>query len=291
MNIIDFAEQYNTHYDILKGKWVVGGYHQQFEKDFLQQLNDNKFTTSLFSRQMYSSTLMATFIAYSMIFNKKVIAVFGPRLANSNELVSKVKLVIKKYIEKNPPNIDEDDASNTIDIFVDNKQSITLNNGSMVRAFSSKSPVCSLSVDMIFIDQAAFIPNLRELYGASVPALKTGGGIHMVSNPNGVEHFCQIYNSDSNVFVKGRYHYSLNSRYSSPEWLESMKEILPEDIWRRELELEFFCVNRPKNQMIQFRLTTELHDKLFIKAHEKKISISDYLRQLIDKDLRKEKDQ
>lgn len=280
MKLINFAEQYLTYHDPIKSEWVVGVKLQKYEKDFLKSLSTFNHTANIASRQMHMSTLMATYIAHAMIFDKKMIGVMNTKLDLSKETISSIKQIIKNYILKNPLKVN---------IFDDSKITITLNNGGAVKAFVANATTgCSQNIDMLFIDHAAFIPNLREIIVAMAPTLRVGGSLHMVSTPNGINYFHKIYFdglTGRNHYLAGRYHYSLNSEYT-PEWVKATKRAYNnDDGWRQEMELEFFSIHRPKNKMIQFRLTTELYDKIEMKAYEKKLSVSEYLRKLIDNDL------
>ncbi len=280
MKLINFAEQYLTYHDPIKGEWVVGVKLQHYEKNFLKSLSAFNYTANIASRQMHMSTLMATYIAHAMIFDKKKIGVMGNNLDQSKEMISKIRLIIKNYILKNPLKVN---------IFDENKRVITLNNGGAVKAFINNGIAgCSQNVDILFIDHAAFIYNLREIIVAMTPTLAVGGSLHMVSTPNGINEFHKLYSNGltgRNKYLAGRYQYSLNSKYT-PEWVEDMKRsISNDDRWRQEMELEFFSADRAKNKMVQFRLTTELFDKIEMRAYEKKLSVSKYLRNLIDNDL------
>lgn len=276
MDIIEFTKQYSQYHDPVKGEWCTKTNPQQYEKDFLNSLENNRFTISLFSRQMYGTTLMAIHIAYSLIFENKKIGICSPKLDMSSQILIKVKKIIQNYIDKNPF---------SVKIFDETKRMISLTNGGAVKIISGAMGSCGHEFDSFYIDQAAFVDDLKNLMAALFVICKS---IHMISSPNGLNHFFNIYYDGSrkcNLFETGKYHYSLNSR-STLEWISQMKNIIQNDnLWRQDMELEFLSVDRPMNKMIQFRVTTELYDKIEIKAYENRLSISDYLRKLIDADL------
>ncbi len=276
MDIIEFTKQYSQYHDPIKDEWLTNTNPQQYEINFLTSLSKHKFTIDLFSRQMYGSTLMAIHIAYSLIFEKKMIGVCAPKTHISCEILIKVKKILQNYIDKNPSGVK---------IFDENKRTIILNNGGGVKVISGVMGTCSHSFNSFYIDQAAYVHDFEGLMGALMVSTES---MHMISTPNGLNRFFNVYTDASvgkNKFISGRFHYSLNSR-RTPEWVRIMKETLNnENMWRQEMELEFLSVDRPKNKMIQFRTTTELYDKIETKAYESKMSVSDYLRKLIDNDL------
>ncbi len=67
MNIIEFAEDFGIFFSPVKATWVTDNKLQQYEKDFLSDLVEHRFTLALASRQMNMTTLLATYAAYRLI--------------------------------------------------------------------------------------------------------------------------------------------------------------------------------------------------------------------------------
>ena len=65
------------------------------------------------------------------------------------------------------------------------KTELIFKNGSSIKALSAESPSgCSEAVNLLIIDEAAFIENLFEVYKAFLPTISTGGRGLIVSTPS-----------------------------------------------------------------------------------------------------------
>ena len=67
-----------------------------------------------------------------------------------------------------------------------NKLSLRLNNGSIIKATSASSDAGrSEAVSLLLIDEAAFIDNIGEIWASAQQTLATGGGAIVLSTPYG----------------------------------------------------------------------------------------------------------
>ncbi len=148
-----------------------------FQEKVLSLYSNNKFSITLKSRQLGISTLVAGYSTWLMVFHKdKNILALATTQATARNLVRKVQYMyqsLPKWLR--------------IPSTENNKLSLTLKNGSRIRAASSNSDASrSEAVSLLLIDEAAFIDNIEETFTAAQQTLATGGQCIAISTPNGV---------------------------------------------------------------------------------------------------------
>lgn len=281
MNIIEFAEKYNVFYNAVKGSYEHGVELQQYEKDFLNNLSENRFTIDLQSRQMNITTLLSVYASYNLIYGNDDRTIY---LANKidmgyhfNELV---RNILYHYCEANELSYEK--MCN-----INNKNKIEINDNILIVRSATPDAFRGMTVNRILIDQAAFIEPLERMFSAMmcVTSIKDSQ-IHMVSTPNSSNFFQSLYVCD-NVFKKSKYHYSLNPKRFTPENLEAIKRSIgyDSDMWGQEMEMEFISYKSGKGRNLQVRVDEETYYKLIARIHELGVNTSDYIRNLIEKDL------
>jgi hypothetical protein len=257
MGLIKFAEQ------IFESR---GQRLREYQKDFLNDLLERNFTLNVSSRQMGITTLYSIYVAYCLLSDKKeVITYFSPKMDQTYRFISKVREIILSIA----PSMIKDC----------NKTDIQLNNGN--RAIGRTPQPDSLrgwEVTSIIIDGAKYIKAFDELL-YSIGPISTG--FHISTNDNGkIDCFNELFTSDSNRYYKKVYHYSLIDNYDI-----SLKECLSKTEWDTEFELTNFNVPKViKDYNIQFRVGGDIYQKIISKL-PKNVTISEYMRDLIKKDL------
>ena len=80
--------------------------------------------------------------------------------------------------------------------------------------------------------------------------------------------------------------YSMNPNYTKEGWYENMCNTLgnDKDVIDRELHGKFIEKEKPASQRVNLRIKSELYEKMINKIKGR--NISDYIRELIEKDLR-----
>lgn len=153
-----------------------------FQEKMLENINNNDRIIILKSRQMGISTLIAAYTLWMMLFNDgKNILVVSIKETTAKEIVSKIKLANEKL-----------PSFLKIQAIEYNKHSIKLENNSMVLAVSSASDSArSFSASFIIFDEAAFIPEIEDLWTSAQPTLSTvnKGKAIILSTPCGVGGF------------------------------------------------------------------------------------------------------
>jgi len=148
-----------------------------FQEDSLTNLQNNRYSVILKSRQLGISTLSAGFALWSMLFQEDFnVLVIATTQEVAKNLVTKVRVM-----HDNLPSW----LKGTIE--ADNKLSLKFKNGSQIKAVSSATTGArSEALSLLIIDEAAFIRNIEEIWIASQATLSTGGGAIVLSTPNGI---------------------------------------------------------------------------------------------------------
>ena len=147
-----------------------------FQEKTLGLLRENPYSVILKSRQLGISTLAGGYSLWLMIFHKdKNILCIATKQETARNMVTKVK-----FMYENLPSWLKISASEN------NKLSLRLNNGSIIKATSASSDAGrSEAVSLLLIDEAAFIDNIGEIWASAQQTLATGGGAIVLSTPYG----------------------------------------------------------------------------------------------------------
>lgn len=150
----------------------------QYQEELIQAYASNRFNVVLKARQMGISEATAAYAAWLMMFHRdKNILVIATKAETAKNLVKKVRTALTKIPK----------WLMLADIVVDNRMSLELNNGSVIKAVASSGDAGrSEALSLLIIDEAAFIKNMDELWTGLLPTVKAGGRAIMLSTPNGV---------------------------------------------------------------------------------------------------------
>jgi intein/homing endonuclease len=189
----------------------------KFQEMVLKELVDYDYSIILKSRQLGISTLSAGIALHMMIFNKdKNVLVIATKQEVAKNMVSKVR-----YMYDNLPSwLKEEYVEN-------NKLNLKLKNGSQIKATSSSGDAGrSEAVSMLIVDEAAFIPEIEEIWGSSQQTLACIDKESLILTDKGLfrfedlksEYFDYGFNDiDINIINRyGKYEKS-NSFYISKE--------------------------------------------------------------------------
>ena len=147
-----------------------------FQEKVLHLMQENPYSIILKSRQLGISTLTAGYSLWLMLFHKdKNVLCIATKQETARNMVTKVKFMydslpswLKIPAEEN------------------NKLSLRLNNGSIIKATSASSDAGrSEAVSLLLIDEAAFIEQIGEIWASAQQTLATGGGAIVLSTPYG----------------------------------------------------------------------------------------------------------
>jgi hypothetical protein len=175
-----FTENYMKIISINEGLTSFNMY--DYQKEMVRSFKDNRYTVVTTARQAGKSTTTCAFILWYIIFNPdKTVALLANKGDTAREILGRVQLAyqhLPKWLQQG--------------VVEWNKGSFVLENNSRVLASAtSASAIRGYSINLLFIDEAAFIENWDEFFTSVYPTISSGSEskIILVSTPNGLNHF------------------------------------------------------------------------------------------------------
>lgn len=180
-----FAEKYIKVISLDSGLVPFRPYPYQ-EKMF-NHFNENRFSIVLACRQSGKSISTVIYLLWYAVFHpEKTIAILANKGATAREMLSRVTLALE-----NLPFFLQPGCKAL------NKGNITFaNNTKIIAAATSGSSIRGLSVNLLFLDEFAFVENAAEFYTSTYPVISSGKSSKVIitSTANGVGNmFHQIY--------------------------------------------------------------------------------------------------
>ena len=163
------------------------------QKKKIKLIHENRKVILMEGRQQGKTTSAAAYILWYTIFNdSKTVAVLANKAKTAQEILSRYQLMYENlpiWLQQG--------------VTTWNKGDIELENGSKVfTAATTVSGIRSKSVNLLYIDEAAIIPNnVAEAFFTSVyPTISAGktSKILMTSTPLGYNHFWKFWNDAEN---------------------------------------------------------------------------------------------
>ena len=191
-----------------------------FQDKVLNLFKENDYSIINKSRQLGISTLCAGYSLWLMLFHKdKNVLCIATKQETARNMVTKVK-----FMYDNLPSWLKIPAEEN------NKLSLRLNNGSIIKATSANSDAGrSEAVSLLLIDEAAFINQIGEIWASAQQTLATGGGAIVLSTPYGTGNwFHKTYvaaESKENDFLPIRLPWSVHPERDQT-WRDRQDELL-----------------------------------------------------------------
>lgn len=270
----------NTYGEIVK--------FQEFQKEFIEHIHSHSNTIVLKSRQMYVTTMLANYVAWNMIFNKKKCAYISHDISSGEHFK---KMVLGILINYNNMFFNADKQ-----IVTNNKKMLQLESGGYLKCVGSS--VISLRasrIDIAIMDEFCVINNNEEAMLSTFPYVLNQKDTRFIiatsisKNYDKNKTFKKIWNdanNNSNDFKPTLIHWSKNELYDQ-EWFETECSRAGYDSDWIATELEcIFPQEKKKQEVVSFRLDEDIMQKINQKLKKEDLKISDYLRELILKDLK-----
>lgn len=164
------------------------------QKEIIHAYQKHRFNLVTKPRQAGVSTTTAAYLSIKSSFadsdNPEAILI----IANKQEMAFEFLAKIKDFVSQLPrwvwgPEYYGNKKNEERTIFItDSKKEIKLPNGSRVKAVAtSKDALRGFAPTYLVMDEAAFIDNGAEVFGAALTALGSGGHAILVSTPNGMD--------------------------------------------------------------------------------------------------------
>lgn len=260
-----------------------------YQETIINKITATPFTLIASSRQMGISTLIDAYIAWYALFNtEKEILIVSNNSATSIEHLERIKLILMNYKVDGIFDFDKDCKTN-------NKKEVVLSNGCRIIATSPSADAGrGYGIDLLFFDNAAYIKHLEDIYIASAMAVSSrkGSKIIMASSASDNSFFNKLALKIRNNDEENSYSKLLEIKWDmhpqrTNEWYDEMCRSLGYD--QSKIDQELDCVinykdKSNKDKTISLRLPYELYKQIKIKIGED--SVSDYIRNLIEKGLR-----
>lgn len=162
------------------------------QKDIVRAYEEHRFNLVAKPRQAGVSTTTAAYLGVKVAFadkdNPEAILIVANKQDMAFEFLSKVKdflSQIPRWVWGSEYYGTPEKEKKTIFIS-DSKKEIKLPNGCRVKAVAtSKDALRGYTPTYLIMDEAAFIEDGKELFGAALTALGTGGYATLISTPNG----------------------------------------------------------------------------------------------------------
>ena len=150
-----------------------------YQKKMFQHFNDNRFTIVLACRQSGKSISSVAYLLWFGIFHsEKNIAVLANKGATAREMLSRVTLMLENlpfFLQPGTKAL--------------NKGSIEFSNNSKIfAAATSGSSIRGQSVNLLYLDEFAFVENATEFYTSTYPVVSSGKDTKVIitSTANGI---------------------------------------------------------------------------------------------------------
>ena len=205
------------------------------QKTKLDIIHNNRKVILMEGRQQGKTTTSAAYILWYTLFQRKTVAILANKAPAAREVLYRYQLMYENLPEWLQQGIR-----------TWNKGDIELENGSIVfTAATSASGIRGKSVNMLYVDEAAIIPNnIADQFFASVyPTISAGETtkILLSSTPLGYNHFWKFWNdaeNDRNGFINLFIPYwEIPGR--DEKWAETQRKLLGELKYNQEILCNF----------------------------------------------------
>ena len=184
---VHFAENYIKVISLDKGLVPFKPY--DYQRKMFKHFNDNRFSIVLACRQSGKSISSIIYILWYVCFHAdKTVAILANKGATAREMLGRITLALENLPHFLQPGCKEL-----------NKGSIGFsNNSKIIASATSASSIRGLSVNLLFLDEFAFVENANEFYTSTYPVVTAGTDTKVIitSTANGVGNlYYKIYES------------------------------------------------------------------------------------------------
>jgi len=174
---IHFAEKYCKVISLDKG--LVPFHLYPYQKKMFQQFEENRFNVVLACRQSGKSISACAYLLWFALFHsEKTVAVLANKGATAREMLSRVTLMLENipfFLQPGTKAL--------------NKGSLEFSNNSrIIAAATSGSSIRGLSVNLLYLDEFAFVERASEFYTSTYPVVSAGTDTKIIvtSTANGI---------------------------------------------------------------------------------------------------------
>lgn len=229
-----FAQNYVKIVTLDKGFVPIDLY--PFQKQAIDDINDNRFVVVKAGRQVGKTTTVVAYILWYILFNEdKFVAILANKAKTSREILNRITLAYEAlplWLQQG--------------VRTWNKGDIELENNCRILADSTSSSAArGYTISFLYLDEFAFVPNnvAEEFFTSVYPTISSGKSSKVLisSTPNGMNHFYRIW-KEAEEGVNGFKTIEANWRQvpgRTDEWALSQKRVLGEQKYLQEMECTF----------------------------------------------------
>lgn len=162
-----------------------------YQKDIIKSFTDDRKVVVLTARQAGKTTTAMAFILHYILFNTfKRVGILANKRDSAAEVLSRVKMAyeaIPKWMQQGVKRWNERD--------------IELENGcTVVTGATTSSSIRGKSINVLYIDEAAFVTGYDEFFTSVYPTISSGDTtkVLLTSTPNGLNHFHKTFTNAEN---------------------------------------------------------------------------------------------
>jgi hypothetical protein len=181
---IYFTETYMKIINIDRG--LVSFKLYDYQREMIKSFADNRFNIVATARQAGKSTVTCAFILWYTIFHpEKTVALLANKGETAREILQRIQLAYQYLPAWLQQGVKEFRAGAIV----------FENNSRVIAAATSSDAIRGYSINLLFIDEAAFIENWDTFFTSVYPTISSGkeSKIILVSTPNGLNHFYAIW--------------------------------------------------------------------------------------------------
>ena len=184
---VHFIEKYTQIISLDEG--LVPFHLRGYQEDLITHFNDNRFSVVLAARQSGKSITSCAYLLWYLLFTPEVtVAILANKGAIAREMVSRIVTMLETVPFFLQPGVK-----------ILNKGNIEFGNDSkLVAAATSSSSIRGMSINMLYLDEFAFVEDAETFYTATYPVITSGkdSKVIITSTANGVGNmFHKIYES------------------------------------------------------------------------------------------------
>lgn len=205
-----------------------------YQRTIIDTCLNNNFIICNLARQMGKTTSVGAYVLLEALFNPNyTIAILANKSSTSREILERIKMMFEYLPEFLKLGVKEW-----------NKGSIEFGNGSKIFAASTTSTsIRGKSVNIIVLDEFAFVENAEEFYTSTFPTISAGKKTKVIitSTPNGMNLFYKIFNeakNNLNSYVALEFDWTHDPR-KDIEWMEATIRNIGEQNFNQEFKIQF----------------------------------------------------
>ena len=229
-DIFYFMENYVKIVSMDKGMILFEPY--QYQKNIISNIINNRYSIFLLPRQFGKTITVAATMVHHAIFNDNArIAILANKAAQSAEIMARIRLIYEELPFFLQPGVS-----------TWNKGNIVLGNRSEIFGTSTtSSSIRGKSINCLYLDEFAFVPNDVEFYASTYPVITSGKSTKVIitSTPNGMNLFYKLWSDafrGDNSFSPLKVNW-----WEHPERDETWKEEQLLNMTEKEFAQEFLC--------------------------------------------------